>query len=232
MEPIAKTRRVEIIRGLIDRDSSSLVAAMDAVGETIGLTMALADIFAGEIDFNNEVQPGDRFELLVEKQYRENEVFAGYGPILAAEFENGGRRVRAVRFTPDGGSPGYFDERGASMKRFFLKSPLKFDPVVTSGFSRNRLHPVLHEARAHLGVDYRAPVGAPVIAVADGTVASAGRSGGSASWCTCAIRTASKRCTCTYRRLPCELVRASARATSSVASARPGWPPGLISTTG
>jgi murein DD-endopeptidase MepM/ murein hydrolase activator NlpD len=65
------------------------------------------------------------------------------------------------------------------MRRFFLASPLKFQPVVTSGFSRSRLHPILREYRAHLGVDYRAPAGAPVVAVSDGVVISAGTSGGS-----------------------------------------------------
>jgi murein DD-endopeptidase MepM/ murein hydrolase activator NlpD len=176
--PIAKTRRVEVVRGTIDAAHSSLVAAVDAAGETIDLTLALAEIFGGEIDFSTEVQPGDHFELSVEKQFREDQQFAGYGPILAAEFSNDGRRVRAVRFTPAGGSPGYYDERGVSMKRFFLASPLKFQPVVTSGFSRHRLHPVLREVRAHLGVDYRAPEGAAVVAVADGVVVSAGFNGG------------------------------------------------------
>jgi len=176
--PIPKTRSVEVVTGTIDREHSSLVAALDAAGETIDLTLALADIFGGDIDFTTEVQPGDRFELTVEKQYRDPHQFSGYGPILAAEFINAGRRVRALRFTPDGGSPGYYDEHGASMRRFFLASPLKFQPVVTSGFSRARLHPILREVRAHLGVDYRAPAGAPVVAVADGVVVSAGVSGG------------------------------------------------------
>jgi murein DD-endopeptidase MepM/ murein hydrolase activator NlpD len=115
----------------------------------------------------------------VEKQFREDDTFAGYGPITAAEFVNNGRRVRALRFTPARGLPAYYDDRGVSMKRFFLASPLKFQPVVTSGFSRSRWHPILHEVRAHLGVDYRAPAGAPVVAVADGVVASAGMSAGS-----------------------------------------------------
>jgi murein DD-endopeptidase MepM/ murein hydrolase activator NlpD len=177
--PIPKTRSVEVVRAQIDRHTSSLVAALDAAGETIDLTLALADIFGGEIDFNTEVQPGDHVELTVEKQYRDGHVFAGYGPVLAAEFTNAGRRVRAVRFKPDGGAASYFDDRGISMRRFFLASPLKFQPVVTSAFSRARMHPILKEIRAHLGVDYRAPEGAPVVAVADAVVVSAGMSGGS-----------------------------------------------------
>ncbi|HEV2985675.1 MAG TPA: M23 family metallopeptidase [Vicinamibacterales bacterium] len=176
---IPKTRRIEIVRGTIDRSAPSLVAALDAAGETIDLTLALAEIFGGDIDFNTELQPGDRFELTVEKQYREAGAFAGYGPILAAAFNNAGRWLQAVRFAGTDGTPGYFDERGVSMHRFFLASPLKFQPVVTSGFSRSRFHPILREYRAHLGVDYRAPAGAPVIAIADGIVVSAGMSGGS-----------------------------------------------------
>jgi len=177
--PIAKTRRVEIVRAQIDREHTSLVAALDDAGEAIDLTLALADIFGGEIDFSTDVQPGDRVELAVEKQFRDGGRFAGYGPILAAEFVNAGRTIRAVRFTAEGAKPDYYDPRGVSMRRFFLASPLKFQPVVTSAFSRNRFHPVLREYRAHLGVDYRAPIGAPVIAVADGVVMSAGASGGS-----------------------------------------------------
>jgi murein DD-endopeptidase MepM/ murein hydrolase activator NlpD len=177
--PIPKSRQREVVRARVDRAHPSLVAAMDQAGETLDLTLALADIFGAEIDFSTEVQPGDRIELSVEKEFRDDGRFAGYGPIDAAEFINAGRHVRAVRFAPDGGRPDYYDERGVSMRRFFLASPLKFQPVVTSAFSRSRLHPVLREYRAHLGVDYRAAAGAPVVAVADGVVVSAGFSGGS-----------------------------------------------------
>ena len=176
--PIPKTRNVEVVSGEIDHEHTSLVSAIDAAGETIDLALALANIFGGEIDFSTELQPGDRFELSVEKQFRDDHQFAGYGPVSAAEFTNAGRRVRAMRFTPQDGSPAYFDEHGRSMRRFFLASPLKFQPVVTSAFSNARMHPVLREVRAHLGVDYRAPAGAPVVAVADGVVLSAGMSGG------------------------------------------------------
>jgi len=150
---------------------------MDATGETPELSIDLAGIFAGEIDFNSDLQPGDSFSLMVEKIYREGR-FAGYGPILAATFVNHGKHHQAVRFTPPGGQTGYYDEEGRSLKRFFLKSPLKFEPRVTSGFSYNRMHPILQQQMAHLGVDYAAPIGAPVIAVSNGVVVSAGEAGG------------------------------------------------------
>jgi murein DD-endopeptidase MepM/ murein hydrolase activator NlpD len=178
--PIAKTARAATVRGQIDEAASSLFAAMDREGETVGLTLGFAEVFSSDVDFNTELQPGDRFEVLVDKLYRDDDQqFSGYGPIRAAELQTDGRRLTAVRFTPEGGSPSYFDVEGRSLRRFFLRSPLRFEPVVTSAFTRRRLHPVLHVYRAHLGVDYRAPEGAPVQAVANGVVLSAGWSGGS-----------------------------------------------------
>jgi murein DD-endopeptidase MepM/ murein hydrolase activator NlpD len=176
--PIAKTARTVTVRGAIGPGADSLVAAMDEVGETIDLSLALAGIFSSDVDFNVDLQRGDRFELVVDKLFRENGEFAGYGPIVAAELHNEGRHLRAVRFEPNGGEAGYFDENGRSLRKFFLRSPLKFEPVVTSGFSRRRFHPVLHRYRAHQGVDYRAPTGAPVVAVASGTVVFAAYNGG------------------------------------------------------
>jgi murein DD-endopeptidase MepM/ murein hydrolase activator NlpD len=99
--------------------------------------------------------------------------------VLAAEFQNDGRRFTAFRYQlPDEG-PAYYDENGRSLKRMFLKSPLPFTPRVTSRFSRRRLHPVLKTYRPHLGVDYRAATGTSVRTVASGRVVSAGWSGGS-----------------------------------------------------
>jgi murein DD-endopeptidase MepM/ murein hydrolase activator NlpD len=188
--PIEKVTEREVVRGRIDRESPSLIEAMNDAGESSELALKVANVLGGDIDFNTELQPGDRFELVVNKLTRagspeeladpaDEPVAVGYGPIEAIEFVNDGRTIRAVWFEPENGEAGYYDERGGSMRRFFLKSPLKFDPVVTSGFSRSRMHPILHVPRAHLGVDYRAPIGAPVVAVADGVVMFAGASGGS-----------------------------------------------------
>lgn len=174
---IPKTHSEVLVRGTITRGLPSLFAAVDAAGGNVDLSLALADIFSGEVDFNTDLQPGDRFSVVVDKQFRDGQTFAGYGPIRAAEFDNDGRHLQAVRFAPEGGPAAYFDERGTSMRRFFLKSPLKFAAAVSSAFSRARFHPILKEVRAHLGVDFKAPVGAPVVAVADGVVVQAGVSG-------------------------------------------------------
>lgn len=170
--PIPRTLEHGLVESTIDAANPSLFQAMAATGERAELTVALAQVFAGEIDFNSEVQPGDRFALRFERFAREDRP-STYGAILAAEFQNDGRRIRAIRFTPPGGEPGYFDEEGRSLRRFFLRSPLKFDPRVTSRYSSRRLHPVLQTTRAHRGVDYGAPTGAPVVSVAAGTVVSA-----------------------------------------------------------
>jgi murein DD-endopeptidase MepM/ murein hydrolase activator NlpD len=151
---------------------------MADTGETIQLAMLVADIFSGQIDFDSDLQPGDSFEILVEKSSHDGQ-FSGYGAVHVARFLTDGRDLRAFRWTdPATAKPAFYDENGRSLKRFFLRSPLRFEPRITSGFSRSRLHPIYRTYRAHLGIDYGAPLGAPVVAVASGTVLSAGWSGG------------------------------------------------------
>ena len=171
------TTRTKVVHAVITPENPSLFGAMAAVGERPELPIALADIFGGEVDFRVDLQQEDRFAVLVDETVRDGR-FVKYGPVQAAVIQAGGRPVTAVRYTPPAGKPAYYDENGRSLQRFFLRSPLRFQPQVTSGFSRARLHPVLHVVRAHLGVDYRAPHGAPVIAVAHGTVTRAGWRGG------------------------------------------------------
>lgn len=176
--PFEKETTVVAIEGAIDPNHTSLIAAMTAAGEEVPLALAVADIFSGQIDFQSDIQQGDGFEVLFEKQSREGQ-FAGYGDVLAARFANGGDDYVAYRWVnPDTDKAGYYDADGQSLKRFMLATPLKFEPRITSGFSTRRLHPVYRSYRAHLGIDYGAPTGAPVVAVAEGTVVSAGWAGG------------------------------------------------------
>ncbi len=170
--PIPRTLEYAVARGAITPQNPSLFGAMSAAGERPELAVAIAEILSGEVDFNTELQADDTFSVSFERFRREGRPDA-YGAIAAVEFRNDGRVLRAFRFTPTGGKPGYYDEQGRSVQRFFLRSPLKFEPRITSGFSRSRMHPVLHTARAHRGVDYGAPQGAPVVAAAAGTVVSA-----------------------------------------------------------
>ena len=165
-----------VTTGLIDDEAPSLFEAMEVAGETADLSVELAAVFSGEIDFNSELQPGDSFRVAFRKITRENGTVA-YGSIDAAEFNNDGRRLEAFRFVLPDGKAGYYDANGRSLKRFFLKTPLKFEPRITSRFSYSRRHPVLNVQRAHLGVDYAAPIGAPVVAVSNGVVTRAGFSG-------------------------------------------------------
>ena len=176
--PYDKDLEVVAVRGRIDAEHSSLIAAIDATGERVQLAIALAEIFGGSIDFENDLQPGDSFEVLFESTKYQGQ-FAGYGPILGARLINEGKEHQAYRWmNPTTQKAGYYDEQGRSLKRFVLASPLRFTPRVTSGFSRRRLHPVFHTVRAHLGVDYAAGTGTPVVAVASGVVVSAGWAGG------------------------------------------------------
>jgi murein DD-endopeptidase MepM/ murein hydrolase activator NlpD len=154
---------------------SSLFAAVTEAGAEDELALALADVFAWDVDFNTEIQKGDSFRVAVEELTLDGR-FCRYGRILAAEFVRGERVLQAVRFDSARGS-GYFAPDGTPLRRAFLRSPLQFSRI-SSGFSRSRLHPILQENRPHLGVDYAAPVGTPVLAAGNGTVTLVGWLGG------------------------------------------------------
>jgi murein DD-endopeptidase MepM/ murein hydrolase activator NlpD len=171
--------RIEIkaIGGRID---SSLYAAIKASGESTTLVEFFVDVFAYDLDFFNDTHEGDTFRVVVEKELGTDggaPAFLRYKKILAAEYQGKAGTFRTFYFAGDGGKGRYFDDHGEASEKALLKTPLKFSRV-SSSFDRHRMHPVLHTVRAHLGIDYAAPVGTPVWAAAGGTIVERGPAGG------------------------------------------------------
>jgi murein DD-endopeptidase MepM/ murein hydrolase activator NlpD len=151
---------------------SSLFGAADAAGLPDAVTLQLAEVFAGDIDFYKDLRRGDRFAVVYEVRYVDGEVH-GTGRIVAALFVNAGKAYRAFLWRGADGSDGYYSVDGVPLRKTFLRSPMEFSRI-TSGFSNARFHPILHETRAHRGTDYAAPVGTPVRATGSGRVDFAG----------------------------------------------------------
>ena len=136
----------------------------------------VTEIFQWELDFSRDVKRGDEFTVIFEERSLDGKK-VGNGPILAVRFENDGVLREAIRYVNSDGSAAYYTPEGKSLQRAFLRTPVP-GRRVTSGFSYNRLHPILKVRRPHLGVDYGAPRGTPIVATADGKVIRASRKGG------------------------------------------------------
>ena len=175
--------RSEVIRIEGGIESSLYDAMADAIPESlfdaesrIRLAWDLADVYAWSVDFNRDIQSGDRFAVLVEREVSdEGEVRVG--SILAADLLSSGKHLNAFRFDDGSGQGRFYDAEGESLRRAFLRAPVEFRRI-SSTFSRSRYHPVLGIWRRHEGTDYAAGSGTPVMASGDGTVLRAGRSGG------------------------------------------------------
>jgi murein DD-endopeptidase MepM/ murein hydrolase activator NlpD len=158
------------------RVKTSLMQAGGDAGLPEQVTMELARIYGWDIDFAHDLRRGDWFRVLYQEIYREGERI-GTGDILAAEFVTRGESHRAIRFTDADGRSDYYHPNGRSVRKAFLRNPVKFTRI-TSRFSRARDHPLLEGRRAHEGVDYGASTGTPVRATGDGRVVFRGRQGG------------------------------------------------------
>jgi len=149
---------------------SSLFAATDAVGIPDSVAMQLAEVFGGDVDFHRDLRKGDRFTVVYELHHLGGRPVRA-GRLLAAEFVNQGKTLRAIYF-----GSGYYAPDGKNLRKAFLRSPLEFSRI-SSGFGM-RLHPIQKSWRTHKGTDYAAPSGTRVRAVGDAVVEYAGVKGG------------------------------------------------------
>lgn len=166
-------RSIRMVSGTIN---DSFYLAGEAAGLSPRTIMNLADIFAWEVDFVREMQPGNQFKIIYEQRFLDGE-YIGDGEILAAELYLGGnRQVKAFQLKVDGEHIGYFNEKGQNLRKAFMRNPINYTRI-SSHFQRGRYHPVLQEIRDHKGVDYAAPTGTPIYAAGDGIIVSRGRLG-------------------------------------------------------
>jgi len=162
---------------------SNLYDALDAAipdsflpaRQRVALAWAIADVYDWEVDFTRDLRPGDRVDVLIERlQSPEGE--KRLGRILAARVDVAGTPSFAFAFDKANGATAFYDDRGRSLRRAFLRAPLRFSHI-SSRFG-GRFHPILKRWRTHEGTDYAAAYGTPVRATADGIVTEAGRNGG------------------------------------------------------
>lgn len=135
------------------------------------LAVELSDIYAWTIDFFG-IEKGDKFRVIYEEEYVDS-TSLGISKIIAAEFVNRGDHFWAIPFEQDSVTS-FYDEEGNSLRKAFLKAPLKYFSRISSGYSLKRWHPVLKYYRAHQGIDYAAPSGTPVSSIGDGTIIKRG----------------------------------------------------------
>jgi hypothetical protein len=164
--------RIEARQGEV---RSSLWDAVENGAVAPQVLLDFVQIFESEFDFTADTRPGDRLRLLVEAHYADG-VHVDYGRIVAAQYASGGEVFTGIGFQ-GAKRYAYYDLQGRSLRKTFLRSPLQFSRI-SSGFTYRRPHPILGGTRPHLAIDYAAPTGTPVWAVADGIVQFAGRKGG------------------------------------------------------
>tara|TARA_B100000780_G_scaffold279221_1_gene256697 strand:+ start:14963 stop:16186 length:1224 start_codon:yes stop_codon:yes gene_type:complete len=158
--------------------TNSLYVDFDRLGVPTNLAVAMAKVYAWTIDFTH-VQPGDEFEAYYFRK-RVNGKEVGMPTILFCNFNHHGMDLPAYRFD-QGDGPDYFDPQGGSLRKAFLKSPVEFSRI-SSSFNKKRFHPVLKKVKAHLGTDYAAKTGTPILSVGDGVVTKASYTNGNGKY--------------------------------------------------
>jgi murein DD-endopeptidase MepM/ murein hydrolase activator NlpD len=163
--------------------ATTLHDAIGDLGERAELAARFASIFAWDVDFAKGSRPGDEFHLLYERNYVAREGgegglrYVGPGRILAARYKSRGVTHEAIYYETAPGVGNYYRADGSPVQQAFLAAPVKYTKI-TSSFTQARFHPILRRTRPHPGIDYAAPAGTPVWAVASGRVTHVGWLGG------------------------------------------------------
>ena len=150
---------------------STFYAATDAADLPENVSMQMADIFEGRLDFRRGLRRGDRFAVVYESLQADGEPLRA-GRVLSTEIRSGGQTHQAMWFAQDGQKGAYYTMDGKSMRQAYLSSPVEFSRI-SSGFAM-RIHPIQNTWRAHMGTDFAAPTGTKVRTIGDGTVSFAG----------------------------------------------------------
>ena len=164
-----------IVEKTVGAIETSLYEAALAAGMPNQVFMEMLHIFSYDIDFQRDIRPGNRFEVLYEAAYDMAGEFVENGPLLYARLEVGKRTIELFRYEPEEGPADHLDTRGASARKALMRTPIN-GARLSSGFGPRR-HPILGYNKKHLGIDFAAPTGTPIFAAGDGTISRIGRAG-------------------------------------------------------
>lgn len=169
-EKVEKERTIKRrqISGSIE---DALYLSVANAGGTNALAMSLVEVYAWSVDFFR-LQKGDAFSVIYEEEYVDDTTYVGLKRIVGANLNHMGNDFYAFPYENELGFNDYYDEQGRSLRKTFLRAPLNFTRI-SSRYSGRRFHPVQKRWKAHLGTDYAAPTGTPIMSTADGVITAA-----------------------------------------------------------